>query len=60
MERDYSKFITNPSSKKDERPFWLRLLTSLRPSVFVDYKKEAPGKDPKRVIGIKIEGGTEF
>lgn len=42
-------FRQKPKKEKDKRPFWLRLLTSIRPEI-------KPGK--KTYIGIK--GGAEF
>lgn len=60
MERDYSGFITNPSKPEDNRPSWLRLLSSLRPSIFFDFKKDKDTKETKRGMGIQIKGGVEF
>jgi hypothetical protein len=60
MERDYSGFINKPSKPEDDRPFWLRLLSSIRPSIFFDCKKDKDTEDTKRGIGIQIKGGAEF
>jgi hypothetical protein len=42
-------FEQKPKQEKDERPFWLRLLQSIRPEI-------KPGKKP--YIGVK--GKVEF
>lgn len=59
-EKDYSRFITNPSKKEDDRPFWLRLLLSLRPSLSSSTKKVPDTDDIKRGVKIKITGGADF
>lgn len=60
MEKDYSGFITNPSKPEDSRPFWLRLLLSIRPSLFFDSKTDKHTKHTKKGIGFQIKGGAEF
>ena len=57
MEKDYSDCLKE-IGKEDDRPFWLRLLCSLRPSVFLDSKKD--GEEIKRGVGFEIKGGTDF
>lgn len=60
-EKDYSRFITNPSKKRDDRPFWLRLLLSIKPSISFSTKKiTSSTKDTVDKIKFKIEGGADF
>lgn len=59
-EKDYSRFITNPSKKEDDRSFWLRLLLSIRPSLSFSTKKVPSTDDIKRGVKIKITGGADF
>ena len=60
MKRDYSGFITNPSKPEDNHPSWLRFLSSLRPSIFFDSKKDKDTGETKRGMGVQIKGGVEF
>jgi hypothetical protein len=60
MEKDYSRFINNPSQLRDDRPFWLRLISSLKLSFFIDSKKEKNTDQIKRGVGVQIKGGVEF
>jgi hypothetical protein len=60
-ERDYSHFINNPSPLQDKRPFWLRLLSSIKFKFSFSNKK--PLNDVADVVdGIKIniKGGADF
>jgi hypothetical protein len=59
-EKDYSKYITNPVPKEDDRPFWLRLLLSLRPSLSFSTKKVPSSDDIKKGVKLKITGGADF
>jgi len=60
-ERDYSHFINNPVPKQDERPFWLRLLLSIKPSFSFSAKKiPKSASDVANGIQFKIKGGTDF
>ena len=59
-ERDYSKYITNPSKKEDDRPFWLRLLLSIRPAVSFSTRKIKSASDVQKGTTFKISGGTDF
>lgn len=59
-ERDYSQYVTNPSKKEDDRPFWLRLLLSIRPSISFSAKKIKSANDVQRGATFKISGGTDF
>ena len=60
-EKDYSRFVKELHPKEDDRPFWLRLLLSIRPSFSFSAKKvpssleEGIGK-----VKFKIKGGTDF
>ena len=59
-EKDYSQYVTNPSTKEDNRPFWLRLLTSIRPSMSFSARKIKSSNDVKKGLSFKITGGTDF
>lgn len=59
-EKDYSKYIKNPVKKEDDRPFWLRLLLSIRPSLSFSTRKVPSTDDIKRGVKIKITGGADF
>jgi hypothetical protein len=59
-EKDYSRFITNPSRKEDDRPFWLRLLLSIRPAISFSAKKINSVDDVKNKVSFKISGGADF
>lgn len=60
-ERDYSQYIKNPSTKQDDRPFWLRLLLSIRPSFSFSAKKmPSDTEDALSKIKFKIKGGADF
>ena len=60
-ERDYSHFINNPVPKQDERPFWLRLLLSIRASVSFSTKKMPNNvSDVTDKLKFKIKGGADF
>ena len=60
MERDYSVYIKNPSPLRDDRPFLIRLLSSLRLSFFLDSKKDSSTNKTKKGVGIQVKGGVEF
>jgi len=61
MEKDYSGFIKDFPKPEDERPAWLRLITSLRLSFFLDSTKKGQGKkDHKGGMGLQMKGGIEF
>lgn len=59
-EKDYSQYVTNPSKKEDDRPFWLRLLLSIRPGMSFSTRKVPSAEDIKNRIRFKIGGGTDF
>ena len=60
-QKDYSYLVTNITPKEDERPFWLRLLSSIRASVSPCSKKVSSTSDEvKRGLSIKISGGADF
>jgi hypothetical protein len=60
-ERDYSHYINNPSSKQDDRPFWLRLLLSIKPSFSFSAKKiPSSVSDVSKGIKFNIKGGADF
>jgi len=59
-EKDYSQYITNPSKKEDERPFWLRLLLSIRPAISFSTRKLKSVDDVKKGVSFKISGGADF
>jgi hypothetical protein len=59
-EKDYSKYITNPSKKEDDRPFLVRLLSSIKPSLSFSTRKVPNSEDIKKGIKIKITGGADF
>ena len=59
-EKDYSRFITNFSRKEDDRPFWLRLLLSIRPSISFSTRKIKSVGDVQKGTTFKISGGTDF
>ena len=58
-ERDYSQYIKTLSPKEDDRPFWLRLLLSIKPS-FSFKKISTDVSDITKGINFKIKGGTDF
>ena len=57
-ERDYSYLVTNPIPKEDGRPFWLRLLLSLRLSISPCSKKTS--SEDKKGVKFKVSGGADF
>lgn len=60
-ERDYSRFVTDITPKEDNRPFWLRLLLSIRPSFkFTTKKIPSSGKDAIDKVKLNITGGASF
>lgn len=59
-DKDYSRFLKNFSPKEDKRPFWLRLLLSIKPSLSFSTKKIPSSEDIKRGVKIKISGGADF
>jgi hypothetical protein len=60
-ERDYSHFINNPVPKQDDRPFWLRLLSSIRASVsFSARNVPENASDTMDKLKFKIKGGADF
>lgn len=59
-EKDYSQYIKNPSKKEDDRPFWLRLLLSIRPGISFSTRKIPSSDDIKRKVQFKIGGGADF
>jgi hypothetical protein len=59
-EKDYSQYVTNPSKKEDDRPFLLRLLLSIRPSMSFSTRKIKSSNDIKKGLSFKITGGTDF
>ncbi len=59
-EKDYSHYITNPSKKEDSRPFWLRLLLSIRPAISFSTKKIKSAEDVQKGTKFKISGGADF
>lgn len=60
-DKDYSRFVKELHPKEDDRPFWLRLLLSIRPSFSFSAKK-MPSSSDELVdkIKIKIKGGADF
>jgi hypothetical protein len=60
-DRDYSRFVKELHPKEDDRPFWLRLLLSIKPSFSFSAKK-IPSSAGDAIDGIKfkIKGGADF
>ena len=60
-EKDYSRFVKEIHPKEDDRPFWLRLLLSIRPSFSFSTKKvPSSTEDFVDKIKFKIKGGADF
>lgn len=58
MFKDYSQYIFKKPKEEDRRPFWLRLLTSIRPTFGI--KGKASNKSLKTNITIGVKGGADF
>lgn len=58
-EKDYSHFINNPTPKQDDRPFWLRLLSSIKLSFSIK-KIPTSTSDITNKTTFKIKGGADF
>lgn len=59
--KDYSEYIfqkSNPSS--DNRPWWQRLLSSIRPTANVKGKVDPKTGKVKHNITIGVKGGFDF
>jgi len=60
-EKDYSRFVTELHPKEDDRPFWLRLLLSIKPSISFSAKKmPSSAGDAIDKMKFKIKGGADF
>jgi hypothetical protein len=61
MGRDYSDYIfQKPSKPQDNRPWWLRLFTSLRPTINIKGKVDKKTKETEVNITVGVKGGIEF
>jgi len=58
--KDYSDYIfQKPSKPQDNRPWWQRLLTSLRPTASIKGKVDRSGEN-KINVTIGVKGGFDF
>lgn len=61
MAKDYSEYIfQKPKPPQDNRPWWQRLFSSLRPTLGVKGKINPKTKEVKPNITIGVKGGIEF
>lgn len=59
--KDYSDYIFQKSKpKQDNRSWWKRLLSSIRPTVGVKGKTDASSGKTKVNVTIGVKGGVEF
>ena len=59
--KDYSQYIfQKPRAKVDNRPWWKRLFSSLRPTMGIKGKINTSTKEIKPNITIGVKGGVEF
>ena len=56
MPKDYSQYIIKKPDPVDERPFWIRLLASIRPKISIIRDK----KSDKFGVKVEVSGGTDF
>jgi hypothetical protein len=59
--RDYSEYIfKKPAQKQDDRPWWVRLLASIRPTIGIKGKINPKTKQTENNITIGVKGGFDF
>ncbi len=59
--KDYSEYIfQKPKPNDDERPWWVRLFSSIRPTIHIKGKINPKTKEVKPNITIGVKGGVEF
>ncbi len=60
--KDYSKYIFNNKSlpPQDNRPWWVRLLSSLRPTANIKGGINPQTGKIKHKVTIGVKGGVEF
>jgi hypothetical protein len=59
--RDYSEYIfQKPPPSQDNRPWWVRLLSSIRPTIGAKGKVDAKTGKKKLDVVIGVKGGVDF
>jgi len=58
--KDYSRFVTKKTPPVDDRNFFLRLLTSIRPAFGIKGKVDGKSGKIKHNITIGVKGSADF